>query len=662
MRYCEFFSIRKSKEAQAELDAQFGSIVAALSERDVVVQSKTDLEPEPKKLSNAVTSCMNGSDSSIFIFANALSSTDSYSFKRLFYELIDRLESALRAEPSPDGTVAKIKVFSLGDMGNGYKGYCFMYRGKLFIALPSAALCGREAAELIVSALSAADEVISANKAEYPGGIAYLPAGIPKGRYADNGTKKKEGFFKSFIPHKGDSKSSKIRKAVVLVAIAAFLGAFIYVINFLVIEPMQNAAISSEIQQIAYSKTDETTENGEALPQQNWKALKKINKEIVGWIRLDGTPIDYPVLWHKQDDQLSQYYLNHNYKKDYDDYGAIFIDYRSKKGTESKNLILHGHNMVNGSMFHELTKYSDSFTPNMKYYKKHPVITLNTPDGDSEWKIISYFKTSTLYEHGEFFNYMQGEFNSDAEFMNFVYNVRIRSMINIPVTVNEDDQILTLSTCSYEFTSFRTVVVARKVRPGEDAGVDASLATVNSSPLYPYVYYSSYGGSRPDPLTFKTAYKKGLISWYDGKGDLKGKEDLTATIEANPTEYTTPDGKVVKLTPGETIPTYYKVVYRNLDGKEFASYNVREGEKVPVPKKKPTYEDSKYTYKFLNWNTDVPGVDFNRLNTALEIYPIYSRTAKAPAVKPTTAPTPTEPEPPTEAPAEEETAEEPESP
>ena len=69
------------------------------------------------------------------------------------------------------------------------------------------------------------------------------------------------------------------------------------------------------------------------------------------------------------------------------------------------------------------------------------------------YKIISVFKTNTLMSHGEFFNYMVGNFQNDKDFMDYVYNVRVRSLINCPVETNEDDTLLTLSTSSYEYTT-----------------------------------------------------------------------------------------------------------------------------------------------------------------------------------------------------------------
>ena len=645
MHACELFSIRKSKENFDALSKDFQHICDSLAEQGVEVRFKTDVSADPKKLSEAAMSSVKVDAAELYIFSNALNTSDSSSFKSLFYELVSELESALTVDEEHAGSTPKLKIFSLGDMGNGYKGYCFRSGKKVFIALPYASLTGKDNAALLCEALAKATDVLTEKRDQYPDGIAYLT-----GKEAAAKGQKKENFFMSFIPHKGDTGSDVVRKIIVLIALVAFVYSAVYLINY------QKGRIDakndiSEIQQIAHGNSQNsddpdapeaepaTTSDGKALPSEDWDALKKVNNEIVGWITLKGTPIDYPVLLHKGDDISSQYYLSHSVKKEWSDYGTIFVDYRSTQGTKSKNVILHGHNMLDGSMFHELVNFSNGLSPNLDYYKKHPIITFNTPDGDAKWKIISVFKASTLFEHGEFFNYMQGKFNSDAEFMNFVYNVRIRSLYNTPVTINENDQILTLSTCSYEYKNFRTVVVARKVRPGEDETVDVSKATANSSPYYPEIYYGL--GNRPDALTFKTAYAQGEVKWYDGTGDpqkLEGSEDLTDTISANESRLLDEDGVPV------AGYTYYFVYYRNLDKSQIAAYTVRKGNPVPVPSIIPTYEDANYTYTFVEWNRDIQGVDFNHLNTSITIYPRYNATRKVQPTEPPTDP-PTEPEP-----------------
>ncbi len=633
MYNCEIFSIRKSKTDYLSFQDGFDYISTILRENDIDVRYKTDLSADAGKIADALDESLKSGSTDLFVFVNALNTSDNSSFKNLFYEFIARAEATLKPDNEHKGMTPKLKIFSIGDMGMGYKGYCFKLNDKLFVALPYTSLAQEDAATLIAEGVQRAQATVDRNAAEYPNGIAYFGKGQkPSSVSKDGSPKKKEGFFMSFIPHRGDSKGAKIRKIAVLIAIAVFIGALIYVINYFIIQPAQNRAINDEIRTLAYTDPAETptTPEGEPVSEQNWDALRKINDEIVGWIRSDDSPIDYPVMFHEGDDQYSQYYLNHTYKHDWSEYGTVFIDYRSKQSTDSKNVILHGHNMIDGSMFHSLMNYSDRFEGNLDYYRDHSVITFNTPEEDAKWKVISVFKTSTLYAHGEFFNYMQGEFTSDAEFMNFVYNVRIRSMFNVPVTVNENDQLLTLSTCSYEYSDFRTVLVARKVRPGEDPKVDVKLASVNDDPFLPEVCYS---GSRPDPLTFKTAFKKNLINWYDGKYNgknndtLKGSEVLTATAAANPTEPPTEKPK-----KGATQPpaerTVFTVTYTNMDGSEFASYSVFEGDPVPVPEQTPTYEDENFNYIFSGWDTDIPGVDFQKLNTSLSIAPKFNAVPK----------------------------------
>ena len=618
MHICELFSIRKSKADFDDLERSLDRITAALTEQGVEVRYKTDVSADPKKLSEAIGASLEEDKVKLYLFANALNTSDSSSFKDLFYEFIAEQEAELTPDEEHEGMTPKLKIFTLGDLGCGYKGYCFRIGGKVFVAVPYASLAQVDIADLLGLAVDKAADVLTQKRGEYPDGVAYLSGE----KAALKAPRKKESFFMSFIPHKGDTRKAIIRKIAVLVAIVALIVSASYLIS-VVSAGVENDINNTKIQRIAHREdgnTGETTAEGEPLPAEDWEALKEINEEIVGWIKLDGTPIDYPVLLHKGDDENYQYYINHTYEKGKSEYGSIFVDYRSTEGVNSRNVILHGHNMLNGSMFHELTNYSTDFTGDLDYFKKHAVITFNTPDGDSQWKVISVFKTNTQYTHGEFFNYMQGSFNSDAEFMNFVYNLRIRSMFDVPVAVNEDDQILTLSTCSYEFKGFRTVLVARKVRPGETPTVDLKNVKLNSSPLYPEVYYRNFGGTRPDPLTFKTALGLDLIDWYDGKGNLEGSEDLTATIAANPIP-----GDSDTLSP---YYTYYIVTYRNVDNTQIAAYTVKKGSPAPVPPEIPTYEDENFIYEFIEWNLDVPGVDFKALNSSVTIYPKYKHIFK----------------------------------
>ena len=173
-----------------------------------------------------------------------------------------------------------------------------------FIALPETSLTGKDNEALIGDALEKADAVFDERREKYPEGIVYVDANGKEAdpelnRSVDTGKvkpEKKEGFFRSFIPMKGDTKKQKIRKIIMLIAIAAFIGALIYVLDFFIFGPMQNNAITGEIQEIAYRSEDPEQSKDESLPEQDWDALKEINDEIVGWITIPDTVIDYPVL------------------------------------------------------------------------------------------------------------------------------------------------------------------------------------------------------------------------------------------------------------------------------------------------------------------------------------------------------------------------------
>ena len=569
--------------------------------------------------------------------AEALSTTDSTSFKKYFVEAIASSERA-ESEPAPKDywkkrnqafreakennaseeelkaleeeyqlTRKKAKVFSLGDLGNGYKGYAFTYKGMRVAVLPKSELTGKSFEETAQLAKSRMNESYEKTADEFPGGFSEQPY-----------TPAKTGFANRFIPMRGDGKKEIARKCVVIASVLVFIAAVWILLYNMVFLSFQNAQLNGEIQKIAHSDSSDggETPNKGKDDSINWDELKKINKEIVGWVQIKGTKIDYPVLWHKGDDASDQYYLNHNYKNEYDSYGSIFLDYRCKNGTNSKNTILHGHHMNDGSMFGNLLDYG-STEGDLDFYKKHATFRFDTPQGKGTYKIISVYKTNTLSSHGEFFNYMVGDFQNDKDFMNYVYNVRIRSLFNCPVDVNEDDELLTLSTCSYEYTNFRTVVVARKTRIGEDSKVDTKKASLNKNTVWPQVYYDTRGGERPKVTDFCTAYEKKQIDWYDGNYDFKDQKIVQPTTKST-------DSKEKKKStdpnaPPETEPVVLcSVTFINYDGSFIENQTVEYGKAAKAPKDPVKPSDQYYDYIFKGW-----GLDFKKVTKDMTIAPIF---------------------------------------
>ena len=229
-----------------------------------------------------------------------------------------------------------------------------------------------------------------------------------------------------------------------------------------------------------------------------------VNSDIVGWITVGGTVIDYPVLQSSVDDP--EYYLKRNYRGNYSDYGSIFLD--SYCSTNGDIQVLYGHSMNDGSMFRSLVGFGSPGA-----VAASPVIQYDTADSSSQWLIVAVIKTNTLPSQGKVFGYIRTGFSSPEDKLEYIYQVMQRSMVNTNVGVNENDDLLLLSTCSYEFDDFRTVVVARRLRPGESIPYPNVSWAANT--LYPDCWYQKHGGEAyPWPATFAEAREQGLIDWY----------------------------------------------------------------------------------------------------------------------------------------------------
>jgi sortase B len=248
-------------------------------------------------------------------------------------------------------------------------------------------------------------------------------------------------------------------------------------------------------------------ENGRLLQFQD---LLKVNEDVKGWITIPDTNIDYVVLQSAEEDP--EYYLTRDMEKKELKAGSLFLDYKSSIETNNQNIVIHGHNMTSSdNMFHYLINFKE-----LDYYKARPVFTFDTIYQTGQWKIFAILITNGTSTKEPLFDYTRAEFKDTSDFLNFVYQLRIRSIYHMDtVDVNENDQLLTLSTCSYEVKNYRTVIIARRVREGEEATVAVDRVTVNLQPLYPESWYYRYGGKAPTfTETFEEALDKGEIKWY----------------------------------------------------------------------------------------------------------------------------------------------------
>ena len=171
---CELFSVQKNKADTAAYNNAADEISAALSVDGIELKHTTEYAADAKKLSKAILEKLNASDSDLFLFVNALSTTDNSSLRKLFYRTIEDIEATIPRDEEHRDLTPKLKVSSIGDLGNGYKGYCFSYSGKRFIALPCASLTGAEIKELIRNGVAASNDVFTKNAELYPVGVAFF--------------------------------------------------------------------------------------------------------------------------------------------------------------------------------------------------------------------------------------------------------------------------------------------------------------------------------------------------------------------------------------------------------------------------------------------------------------------------------------------------------
>lgn len=328
-------------------------------------------------------------------------------------------------------------------------------------------------------------------------------------------------FYRSFLPWRGDNRKLIVNKVVCLIAGCVFLVCIALLIQDLFVLPAMADSQQKDIKNLYYTTSEPSVSTASKSPVSSapperdaqgrlikFLALQKVNPAIVGWIKVPNTNIDLPAL--QASANAPEFYLDHDYNKQSSKYGSIFIDSHCSVETgKSRSILLYGHSLLSGRMFTELNKYKT-----FDFYKTTPVFTFDTIDDQSQWKVISVFLTNTQPDQGVPFNYLKTDFKSDSDFLNFVYQIRIRSLYNTDVSFNKDDKIVLLSTCSYEFTDFREVVVARKVRTGESDTVDVKKATYNNKVVYPDCWYKKNGGKKPVwPSTYEQAVKQKLISW-----------------------------------------------------------------------------------------------------------------------------------------------------
>ena len=213
-------------------------------------------------------------------------------------------------------------------------------------------------------------------------------------------------------------------------------------------------SVSGNTSEISVSADD--PDNG-ILPE--YRELHEINPDMVGWLKIDGTNIDYPVV--RCDD--AEYYLSHDFYKKEDKNGTPFVKSFADVDSPGDNFVIYAHNMKNGTMFGNLDDYE-----NENFAKEHSIIEFDSLYEKRHYKVISVFRSEVFSEKEnnddkfKYYEYYNAE--SPEDFAYFYGNIMHLSSYKSDVKASYGDRFITLSTCAYHTDNGRFVVVAKEIR------------------------------------------------------------------------------------------------------------------------------------------------------------------------------------------------------
>ena len=186
-----------------------------------------------------------------------------------------------------------------------------------------------------------------------------------------------------------------------------------------------------------------------------FKVLYEENSDFSGWLKIEGTKIDYPVMSREGD---NNYYLDKNFKGENDKNGLLILDYRSDVLADKQNIIIYGHNMRTGVMFGTLKNYKDK-----DFCKKHPTISFDSLYEENEYKVIAALLSEVAYEDEDVFRYYDAiDIGTEDNFNEFKEHILQNAIYIVDENLEYGDSYLILSTCDNYKQDGRFVVIAKK--------------------------------------------------------------------------------------------------------------------------------------------------------------------------------------------------------
>lgn len=233
-----------------------------------------------------------------------------------------------------------------------------------------------------------------------------------------------------------------------------------------VTEPTETTEATRETTEATSETTEETTEEvtEETEPQMlaHMAELYAENPDIYGWITIEGTKIDYPIMYTPNENMK---YLYKDFEEKYDPAGLPFIDNTCSVDPESTNLIIHGHNMNSGTGFAALHGYAEQ-----EFYEEHPTVTITTLYEERTYEVVAAFYDRIYHYTEECFKFYRFvDAHTEAEFIEAAAYYRANNLLDTGIELKYGDQLITLATCSHHTKDGRFVVIVRLVTEEEPA-------------------------------------------------------------------------------------------------------------------------------------------------------------------------------------------------
>lgn len=271
----------------------------------------------------------------------------------------------------------------------------------------------------------------------------------------------KEKYFKDKEKVHEGRKQKANGKLIAIIILSVILIASIAYLIYYVYTQWQNKKMMEDLANFVVTSNTEVSQNTSEEEQRkqtllaNLQELKQQNSDLVGWLTINGTEVNYPVVQTDNND----YYVNHNFEKQSNELGSIFLDKDCSIEKPTANFLIYGHRSNGGQMFETLTKYKEE-----DFYKEHPTFEFATLEEVSKYQIIAVFQSQVYLKSQDVFKYyFFKDAENEEEFNNYIENVKKLSLYNIAETAQYGDQLITLSTCDYHVEDGRFAIVAKKV-------------------------------------------------------------------------------------------------------------------------------------------------------------------------------------------------------